>query len=585
MSNIRVMDQNLTNKIAAGEVVERVSSVVKELVENSIDAKSNIIKIDLIESGIREIKVTDNGSGMDEEDAKMCFLPHATSKIKNEMDLYFISSLGFRGEALPSIASVSEVTLITSQSEEKPGIKLVLSGGKLESVTSGDSRRGTILSVRNLFFNTPARLKFLKSLNTELFNVINLIENLSLSHPEISFSLTNDGKSILRTSGSGNLHKTIHEIYGPTISKNMVNVKNENNDFAIEGYISTINQYKSNRNSMIVFVNNRVIKNALITKTIKDAYHTFLADNKYPIVVLNIISDPTVVDVNIHPTKQDVKFSKSESLEDLIFTTLRDKLNEIDNIVTFSTEEEVKQYEFKEVMSNTFKSPTKVEEELKSNNYEEKILEHIEFNLAETENIYSKEEKHLEVVGLAMGTYLISQDSDTMYIMDIHAANERINYERYLKELKEKKINKIGMLIPFTLEFTTNEFLILKDNLSILEEKGFSIEEFGINTFRVIEHPTWIKEDTSEESIKRIFELVINLKDKFDPVKFNENIAITLACKTSVKANTRIPLEEQEMLLKKLFECEFPYTCPHGRPTIIKYPKYELEKMFKRVSA
>jgi DNA mismatch repair protein MutL len=583
MGNIKVMDEALTNKIAAGEVVERVSSVVKELVENSIDAKSSIIKIELIESGVREIKVTDNGIGMETDDAIMSFMPHATSKIKSEMDLYFISSLGFRGEALPSIASVSEVTLITNTDDTNSGVKLTLIGGKLKETEAGDSRKGTIVSVRNLFFNTPARLKFLKSLNTELFNIIYLIENLSLSHPEISFSLSNDGKSILKTSGSNILLKTIHEIYGPSISKNMISVKGENNDFSIEGYVSTINQYKSNRNSMIIFVNNRLVKNSIIIKAIKDAYHTFLAENKYPIVVLNIASDPTVVDVNIHPTKQDVKFSKTEELEDLIFTTIRNKLNEIDNMVNINEGSEEKQYNFRDVMSESFKSPTTVENEIKENKTEDKIVENIEFNLADTGNLYTKEEKHLEVVGLAMGTYLIIQDKDTMYIMDIHAANERINYEKYLKAFKEKSISKIGVLIPITLEYSTNEFLTLKDNLSVLEEKGFKIEEFGNNTFRVIEHPTWIKEGFEEESIKQIFDIVINIKGKFDVNKFNENIAITLACKSSVKANTRIPLEEQEMLLKRIFECEFPYTCPHGRPTIIKYPLYELEKMFKRV--
>lgn len=595
MGQIKVMDENLANKIAAGEVVERVSSVVKELVENAVDAGSTVIKVDLIESGVREIKVTDNGCGMDESDALLAFTTHATSKIKNEMDLYFIGTLGFRGEALPSIASVSEVTLLTSKGGV--GTKVEISGGSKPIVSTGDARVGTMITVRNLFFNTPARLKFLKSLNTELMNSVYLIENLSLSHPEISFSLTNDGKNILSTSGSGNLLKTIHEIYGSSVSKNMVSIKGENEDYQITGYISNINESKSNKNAMIIFVNNRLIKNAMIYRTIKDAYHTFLADNKYPIVVLNVMSDPTLVDVNIHPTKQDVKFSKTESLEDLLFSTIRRKLNDIDNMVTIEKSVEKKQYEVRDILSSSFKSPSKVEEEIKvleeqkqsEEKEEPRIIEHLEFNFSvneqEQHSEYSKEQVDAEVVGLAMGTYLISQDKENVYIMDIHAANERINYEKYLNALKTRKFAKMTMLFPLTFEYSTNEFMILKNNFELLTSYGFEIEEFGMNTVRVSAHPTWIKEGIEEESIRKIFDIVIGIKDKFDPVKFNENVAITLACKTSVKANTRIPLEEQEALLKNIFACEFPYTCPHGRPTIIKYPKYELEKMFKRVAA
>lgn len=304
------------------------------------------------------------------------------------------------------------------------------------------------------------------------------------------------------------------------------------------------------------------------------------------------------MDVNIHPTKQDVKFSKTESLEDLLFSTIRKKLNEVDNMVSLEIHEEKKQYEVKEILSSSFKSPSKVEEEIKNNEdvlsldeekEEVKKPENLEFNFSVNETLqytqHSKEQVDAEVVGLAMGTYLISQDKENVYIMDIHAANERINYERYLKALKERKFAKMTLLFPITLEYSTNEFMILKNNFELLENYGFELEEFGTNTIRVSAHPTWIKEGIEEESIRRIFDIVISIKDKFDPVRFNENVAITLACKTSVKANTRIPLEEQEALLKNIFACEFPYTCPHGRPTIIKYPKYELEKMFKRVAA
>ena len=593
MGNIKVMDEALSNKIAAGEVIERVSSVVKELVENSIDAGAKIIKVDLIESGVREIKVTDDGCGMDSEDALLAFTTHATSKIKNEMDLFFIGTLGFRGEALPSIAAVSEVTLITSKGD-KIGTKVVINGGSEPVVSKGDKRCGTQVSVRNLFYNTPARLKFLKSLNTELFNVVSLIEHLSLSHPEISFTLTNDGKKVLSTTGGDNLLKTISEIYGANVAKNMITIDASNDDYDIKGYVSNINESKSNKSAMITFVNNRVVKNSFINRVIKDAYHTFLAENKYPIVILNINADPTLVDVNIHPTKQDVKFSKNDSLEDLLFTSIRDKLNEVDNMVNVLDNTEMKQYSKTDIMSKPFISPSKVEEMVLDNTIEEEIKEEpkyesmkFDFQVSEinSESDVHKDIVDAEVVGLSFGTYLIAQDTDNMYIMDIHAANERINYERYLNALKTRKFVKMQLLIPMTFEFSTKEALIIKDNLELIRSYGFDIEEFGTNTFRVSAHPNYIKEGIEEISVKRILELITELHGEFDPVKFNESVAITLACKTSVKGNTRIELGTEEALLHDIFRCEFPYTCPHGRPTIIKYPKYELEKMFKRAGS
>ncbi len=561
MGVIKVMDEVLANKIAAGEVVEKIASVVKELVENSIDASSDVIKVELISSGIKRIKVTDNGIGMDKEDAILAFSRHATSKIKTENDLYFINTLGFRGEALASIASVSEVELDTYNSSEATNV--LIKGGKLISVKKGKIRRGTSITVDNLFYNTPARLKFLKSLNTELANVTMYMERLSLSHPNISFTLINDEKEILKTSGSNDLLKVIHEIFGYSTSKNMINVAGENIDYSIDGYIGNININKSSKSGMIVLVNKRVIQNSVINRIIKDAYHTFLAENKFPVVVLNIETDPTLIDVNIHPTKQDIKLSKIDTLEDLLFSMIRNTLNNSDN--TYKAYNEVE-----ETVSNT-----------EAKEYKEMILD---FNLADQLNEYDIEAKSLITpVGLALGTYLIAQAEDIMYLIDIHAANERINYETYLKALKESNVNSINMLFPINIELSKNEFLIIKEYEYILKELKFEFEEFGINTYRITAHPTWIKEGFEEESIRKIFDLIYNINEKFDRVKFNENVAITLSCRMSVKANTNISYEEQETLIKRLFKCEFPYTCPHGRPTIVEYKKYELEKLFKRV--
>lgn len=522
MNKINVMSENLANKIAAGEVVERIANVIKELVENSIDAGSKNIKIELTGAGSKLIKIVDDGCGMSREDAKLCFQRHATSKIKNENDLYFISSLGFRGEALAAISSVSKVILDTYDGTEST--YLVLKNGKFIEEKTGSMRVGTIIEVSELFYNTPA---------------------------------------------SNDLYKTIHEIYGYTTSKNMIQIKGENYDYEVNGYISNLNISKSNRNNMITLVNGRVVSNKDINRTIKDAYHTVLAENKFPIVVINIITDPTLVDVNIHPTKQDIKFSKLDSLNELLFDLIKSALNETDN--TF------KAYEQTTISNNEVDvSERKYENIRMAFNTDEETVKY--------ENVKKEDNMLIKPVGLALGTYLIAQDEDVMYMIDIHAANERINYERYMDALAKRDVYTTSMLFPIQLEYSKNEYMNILHNIDEIRNLGFKVEEFGTNTFRVIEHPSWLKEGYEEESIRRIFELIGEFKDTFDRVKFNEKAAIRLACKMSVKANTSITHLEQEELLNRLFKCKFPYTCPHGRPTIIKYPIYELEKLFKRVN-
>lgn len=586
MGKIKVMSESLSNKIAAGEVVEKVSSVVKELVENSIDAVSNIIEVSLVDAGIKEIKVIDNGKGMDKEDALLCFSPHATSKIRNENDLFFINTLGFRGEALPSIASVSDVFLDTSNRSDSTLVHI--KGGKLESNEVGTVSKGTKIIVRDLFFNTPARLKFLKSYYTELNGVVSLIEKLSLSHPNISFKLSSDNKELIKTSGSNDLLKTIYEIYGYNVSKNMVYIEGHNDDYDINGYVSNINITKSTKKDMITLVNGRIVNNSYVNRIIKDAYHTYLAVDKYPIVVINILVDPTIVDVNIHPTKQDIKFGKMETLEELLFSLIRDKLMNINNM--FKAYDETK-YEVSNSEEYVLNDNLVVKEE-----YDKPVIEESKmcFNMNEESSGYETVIDTLEVksekpsllhpIGLAMGTYLFATDEECVYMIDIHAANERINYEKLLNALKESVVHKTSMLFPITIEFTKNEFMTIMEKKEFITNLGISFDEFGVNTIRVYEHPTYFREGYEEESLRRVFDLIVSIDKDFDRVKFNEQLAINLSCKMSVKANTFIGSLEQETLLKRLFECEFPYTCPHGRPTIIKYTKYELEKLFKRVN-
>lgn len=586
MGKIKVMSESLSNKIAAGEVVEKVSSVVKELVENSIDAGSNLIEVSLVDAGIKEIKVIDNGKGMDKEDALLCFSPHATSKIRNENDLFFINTLGFRGEALPSIASVSDVFLDTSDGSDSTLVHI--KGGKLESNEVGTVSKGTKIIVRDLFFNTPARLKFLKSYYTELNGVVSLIEKLSLSHPNISFKLSSDNKELIKTSGSNDLLKTIYEIYGYNVSKNMVYIEGHNDDYDINGYVSNINITKSTKKDMITLVNGRIVNNSYVNRIIKDAYHTYLAVDKYPIVVINILVDPTIVDVNIHPTKQDIKFGKMETLEELLFSLIRDKLMNINNM--FKAYDETK-YEVSNSEEYVLNDNLVVKEE-----YDKPVIEESKmcFNMNEESSGYETVIDTLEVknekpsllhpIGLAMGTYLFATDEECVYMIDIHAANERINYEKLLNALKESVVHKTSMLFPITIEFTKNEFMTIMEKKEFITNLGISFDEFGVNTIRVYEHPTYFREGYEEESLRRVFDLIVSIDKDFDRVKFNEQLAINLSCKMSVKANTFIGSLEQETLLKRLFECEFPYTCPHGRPTIIKYTKYELEKLFKRVN-
>lgn len=561
MSEIRVLSEDLANKIAAGEVVERIGNVVKELVENSIDAGSKNIVINLIEAGTKSIKITDDGSGMSKKDAKKAFMRHATSKIKTTNDLYFISSLGFRGEAIPSISSVSKVTLKTCNGKE--GTKIIVNGGKIESITKSPLRKGTSIEVKDLFYNTPARLKYLKSDTSELANVVSYVEKLSLAQENISFTLVNNDKTIIKTSGSGNLLKTIHELYGLDVSKNMIEVKGENNDYEIYGYISKPSLLRSSRNYITTLVNGRVVKNYYLNKIISDAYFTYKPDNRFPIVILKIETDPSLIDVNIHPTKQDIKFSKVTSLEDLIFDKTKKALY---------TEDIIPKVEIK-TKKGSNEINIKTEYEDINNNQEIKDTQE-EFNFSEKLEMYP--------IGLALGTYIIAQNDEGIFILDHHAAHERINYERILNAIKSEDKNIIDMLIPMNVELSPSEYLLLKEKIDLFDNLGFKTEDFGINTIIIKSHPTWLIEGYEEETIKNIIDIIINLPKEFDYIKFNHNIAAESACKKSVKGNTNISIQDMENIIRDLFKCDNPYNCPHGRPTIINFTIYEIEKMFKR---
>ena len=573
MSKIKVMNEILANKIAAGEVVEKAMNVVKELVENSIDANSSIIKIELISSGVKEIKISDNGIGMDRNDAKLAFSRHATSKLIDLEDLFNIESLGFRGEALPSIAAVSKIELITSNKIE--GTKIEIDGGKITKIENSALSDGTTITVRDLFYNTPVRLKYLKNLYVELSYITDYVTKMALAYPNIKFSLYNDGKELLQTTGDGDLLKVIYNIYGVETAKKMIEISNENDDYYISGYISYPELTKSNRNSIITFVNGRYIKNNDINRIIIDTYHTYIHDNRYPIIVLNIDVDPILVDINIHPTKMDIKFSKFDTLKELIIKTIKEKLETLllipnANIKT-KIEHNINEENVKEEKTETQYEEIKLDFEVAENDYKQE--KQIEIDNYRIKKMEAKTVIHL--------TYIVAENEDGMYLIDQHAAAERINYEKILKQIKDGSYQTLDLLAPIKIELPKSDSIILKENLLTIKELGIDIEEFGTNTFIIRSHPSWLKENKEEEEIRRIIDIVIE-KQIFDKEKFIDKMAASIACHMSVKAHDYISYDEQQWILDNFRKCENPFTCPHGRPTIVSFTKSELEKMFKR---
>ena len=492
MAVIKIMDELLANKIAAGEVVERCASVVKELVENSIDAGSTEIKVELEDAGTRQIKVIDNGKGMDKDDAVLAFSRHATSKIDDEDDLYRLTTLGFRGEALASIAAVSKVDLKTCMGEI--GTHVVINGGKILEVGLGDARKGTTITVSELFYNTPARLKHMKSLYTELASITDYINKLALSQPNIRFTLKNNDNVILRTDGSGNILKVIQSIYGTDVARKMVPIKGENADYEISGYVSLPEVHRSSRNNMVTIVNGRVVRNMDINRTINDAYHSYKPDNRYPITIINIEVDPSVIDVNIHPTKMDIKFSKMDTLLELIKVTIFAAITDRNLIPEVSIrKEKPKREELRFDLERHSHTEPKIEAEpiefeepeipINESIYEDEnngdivhevVMENDEYK------INTKEEKEfmpeMYPVGLVHGTYIIAQNEKGMYIIDQHAAKERCNYEKFKVAMGKPNIASTPLLFPITIELSNDEFIILKENMHILEDLKFKIE-------------------------------------------------------------------------------------------------------------
>jgi DNA mismatch repair protein MutL len=662
MGKIQELSERLANQIAAGEVVERPASVVKELVENAIDAKATQIDILIEEAGLKKIQIVDNGEGINQDDVENAFKRHATSKIHNRDDLFRIRTLGFRGEALPSIASVSEMTLETATADETQGSYLFLKGGKIEEHRPASLRTGTKITVENLFFNTPARLKYVKSLQTELSNVGDIVNRMALSHPNIAFRLVHDGHKMLSTSGTGDLKQTLAGIYGVATAKKMLKVEAKDLDFTLNGYVSLPEVTRASRNYLSVIINGRYIKNFALNKAIINGYQSKLMVGRYPIAVLEITMDPLLVDVNVHPTKQEVRLSKEKELMELISRGIAESLRQINLIpdvgenpsfkrkvekihteqMDLPLEEQPKKksdlnYDPKtgifyvepkpsesvetpvplkeEIIEKTMTVPLETEQEkaaiveetpeplieeevpTEEQVYEEAPnADHPEFDLStqsgekvieqaitKLENEHPKERfPMLEYFGQMHGTYLFAQSKDGLYIIDQHAAQERIKYEYFREKIGDVSDDLQELLVPFVLDYPNNDAIKLKEKTELLQEVGIYLEEFGPNSFIVRAHPTWYPAGQEESIIREMIDMLL-ITGSVSVKKFREATAIMMSCKRSIKANHHLNEAQARVLLSDLAQCENPFNCPHGRPVLIHFSNSDMEHMFKRI--
>ena len=587
MSKVHLLSQSISNMIAAGEVVERPSSVVKELVENAIDAKARHIDIVIKDAGRTLIKVIDDGIGMDKEDALLALKRHATSKILDERDLFNISTLGFRGEALPSIAAVSHLVLTTSTGNNV-GTKVEVVNSNEIKVENAPLRKGTEIEVNELFYNTPARLKYLKSDTTEFAQIHDVVVHIALGYPNIIFTLIHNDKVVFKTNGNGNVLEIIAEIYGKETARNMKKLTCENYDFKVEGYISKIQINRANRYSMITLLNGRYVRMLQVNNALIEAYKTYLPDDRYPITVLNIEVDPSLVDINVHPSKHEVRLSKEKDLVNLIkentLLTLKEELltpsisktpKEKEIVLTpslnfdsenFFTKEEVKVV--KEELPLIIEEKEEVEVKINKEDIKQVIQEEI------------KEPTFFRVIGQYHGTYILCEFDDGLYIIDQHAAAERINFEKYSR-LLGTTTSSIKLLVPLLLDYTYNEIKQIEENKNVLETLGIYFESFSNSNIRISEVPSYFMDVNMEVYVRDVIEMILN-KSKVSSLDIRLNAIATIACKASIKANHSLNTLDMQNLIKNLLKCENPNTCPHGRPTMLKYTNYELEKFFKR---
>ncbi|MCI9616929.1 MAG: DNA mismatch repair endonuclease MutL [Eubacterium sp.] len=625
MGNIRELDQSTINQIAAGEVVERPSSIVKELMENSIDAGATMISIEIEEGGTKSIRITDNGKGIEKDDVRIAFLRHTTSKIKTALDLLSVSSLGFRGEALSSIAAVCQVELLTRTASNMEGIRYRIEGGKEVGYEEIGIPVGTTFIVNNIFFNTPARRKFLRTAQTESGYVSDIVEKIALSHPEISISFKSNGKVRVHTSGNGSLKDVIYSIYGKEITENIIEINEHNNFMTITGYIGKAIVSKGNRTFENYFINGRYIKSNIISKAIEDGYKFILMQHKYPFTVLNFEINPEFLDVNVHPSKMELRFRKSEKIYPMISECINDTLIEKPNIIDVKLEKESEKRENVKYMPEPFETKRQhilgdtddsnhvVREETvynkpsvtpsvmkETNKYNVQNLPKVSQNdtletdekasapiQQEVTDVYENflsdiaKPKH-KIIGQVFDTYWIVQYNEKMYIIDQHAAHEKVMFESLMEKRKTGQIHTQMISPPIILNLSMNEADLIQRYLQNFKEIGFEIEPFGGQDFAVRGVPTDLYTLDSQEVLMEIIDNLSDESAKMSPDILTDKIA-SMSCKAAVKGNNRMSFREADELITQLLSLENPYNCPHGRPTIISMSKYELEKKFKRI--
>ncbi|MGO3371361.1 DNA mismatch repair endonuclease MutL [Pseudolactococcus laudensis] len=619
------LDDNLANKIAAGEVIERPASVVKELLENAIDAKSTQITVKIEESGLKSIEIIDNGEGIANDEVALALKRHATSKIKDVDDLFRIRTLGFRGEALPSIASVSELTINTSVADngDESGTLLVAKGGEIIQNSPAPKRVGTRIKVENLFYNTPARLKYIKSLQAELGHITDIINRLSLAHPEVAFTLINDGREMMKTAGTGDLKQALAGVYGISTAKKMIAISAQDLDFDVTGYVSLPELTRANRNYITVLLNGRYIKNFLINRAIVDGYGSKLMVGRFPIAVIDIKIDPFLADVNVHPTKQEVRISKERELMVLISKAISQALqpqtlipDALENLTkqtkpVFPTpkhEQTQLPLQNKTLYCDTDRQDFYVKEKATFEKVPETLSELEEVNVkaiddkSETESepprefvvtesveLQSDEASksnqtfpELEFLAQMHGTYLLCQSPEGLYIVDQHAAQERVKYEYYRDKIGQVNYDQQQLLAPIFINLPQNDLLTVLEKKDLLAEAGVFLDTYGDNQLILREHPIWMQDDEIESATYELIDLLLDGRE-VSVKKYREDLAIMIACKSSIKANMYIDAASARDLLQQLAHCENPYNCPHGRPALVAFSNTDLEKMFRRI--
>lgn len=642
MGIIHQLKPVLADQIAAGEVIERPASIVKELVENSLDAQSTRIDVIAVNAGLKSIRVIDNGVGIAADDVPRAFLRHATSKIASRQDLFAVSTMGFRGEALPSIASVADVRMVTAV-EHHPGVEYHIRGGQELSSKAAGARRGTDITVTDLFYNTPARLKYLKTPHTELSRIVDIVNRLALAHPEVAISFTHDGRELFRSAGNGNLPQVISAIYGIKVGREMIAVRGEDNDFRVTGYTSLPELTRASRQYITLTINHRYVRNFALTKAVTAGYRSKLMVGRYPVAVINVDLDPRLVDVNVHPAKREVRLSKEDQLTDLIAQAINQAISEVnlipdvgDRATQLSDHHDNKVSEQRPLFNNPQPEETLSQEPADTNpaaadatdsfvdnpvvvhqktdlddpavkafdqRYDHEQLngvfgdqtgqpsttaqqavkaEQQSLNISDQGDQAEGRFPHLEYIGQLQGTFLLAQASDGLYIVDQHAAQERINFERFRKEIADVSRDQQTFLTPLVLTYPTADALKIIDRLDLLHQVGLELEQFGQNSFMLASHPTWFVAGQEEDTAREMISWVLR-GDKLNLEQFRLKTAAMMSCKRAIKANHHLDDQQARALLNHLRQCENPFNCPHGRPVTIHFTDTDLEKMFKRI--